>query len=103
MSNLEKLLKEAKEELYNEECVKEYFRLKAILDNDEEIKNLDKEMKNHQKIMCENKDNDEIYLKEKFLYENCKKSLDENPLYQNFLSAQEEVNSLLLDVKGILD
>ena len=102
MNNFDELLVEVKNEIMNEECVKEYFRLKQILDSDESLKSLDKEMKAHQKKMCENKDNDEIYLKEKSLYDSLKSQIENNPVWQNFQTVKEEVYSLLVDIKNVL-
>ena len=44
MNNFDALLLEAKNEIMNEECVKEYFRLKKELDSNEELKSPDKEI-----------------------------------------------------------
>ena len=82
--------------------IKEYFKFKQALLEDKKIQNLDKKMKLHQKKMCENKDNNEIYLLEKSRYESCKKELENNPVWQNFQIVQEEVYSILVDIKNIL-
>ena len=68
MTNLEKTLNEFKEELFNEQCVKEYFYYKNLVEKDESIKKLDEEVRFHQKEMCKNKDNNDVYFKEKALY-----------------------------------
>lgn len=102
MTNFEKLLDEVKSQIMDEVCVKEYFALKHALDNDKDIQKLDKEMKAHQKKMCENEDNDEIYLEEKSLYESCKKELENNPVWINFQTVKEEVYSLLVEIKTLL-
>ena len=102
MNNFEQELQNVKDEVMNEECVKEYFRLKNIIDSDTNIKSLDAEMKKHQKMMCENEDNDEIYLKEKSLYESYKNELESNPVWLNFQTVKEEVYSLLVEIKSFL-
>lgn len=102
MTKFDELLNEVRELVSQEECVKEYFRLKVILDSNEELKSLDAEMKKHQKAMCENKDNDEIYLKEKSLYESLKNQIETNPVWLNFQTVKEEVYSLLVDIKNVL-
>ena len=63
MSNLELLLKDVEHELLNEECVQHYFYYKDIIKKDDELKNLDEEMRFHQKEMCKHKDNEEVYKK----------------------------------------
>lgn len=102
MSNFDRLLQESKEELMSIECVQEFLRLKKVVENDLYLKNLDKEMRIHQKKMCENQDNDEIYLKEKSLYESCKNTIESNPAWQNFQAVKEEVYSILVEIKNLL-
>ena len=102
MDNIEKLLKEVSDRLNDEECVKEYFRLKEIINNDSNLKRLDKEVREHQKKMCEFQNDDEIYFKEKALYESSLKELEDNPIYQNFNEVKKEVNSLLIEIRDFL-
>lgn len=102
MTNLDAVLSEFKNELFNENCVKEYFYYKNLVENDESIKKLDEEVRFHQKEMCKNKNNNELYFKEKALYEDLKNKLDSNPILVNYQIAKEEVFSLLVDIKHIL-
>ena len=102
MSDFDKTLNEFKEELFNEQCVKEYFYYRNLVDKDESIKKLDEEVRFHQKEMCKNKDNNELYFKEKVLYEELKNKLDNNPILINYQIVREEVFSLLVDIKHIL-
>ena len=102
MNNIDELISSLKEELYNEECVKEYFYYKKIVDNDPTIKELDEQVRFHQKEMCKNKDNDEVYFKEKAIYEDLKKKFDNNPILINYQIARDEVFSLLVDIKKLL-
>ena len=102
MNKLDELLSSLKKELYNEECVKEYFYYKNLVEKDESIKELDEQVRFHQKEMCKNKDNDEVYFKEKAIYEELKNKLDQNPILVNYQIAKDEVFSLLVDIKHIL-
>ena len=102
MTELEYTLKQFKDELFNEPCVKEYFYYKNLVENDESIKQLDEEVRFNQKEMCKNKNNDEKYFEEKALYEQLKNKLDSNPILVNYQIAKEEVFSLLVDIKHIL-
>ena len=102
MNNIDELLSSLKNELQNEECVKEYFYYKKLLENDESIKALDEQVRFHQKEMCRNKDNNEKYFEEKEIYEKLKNQLENNPILINYQIAKEEVNSLLVDIKNIL-
>ena len=102
MTNLDDVLSEFKKELFDEPCVKEYFYYRNLVENDESIKKLEEEVRFHQKEMCKNKDNNEVYFKEKALYEELKNKLDSNPILVNYQIAKEEVFSLLVDIKHIL-
>ena len=102
MNDFDIALSKFKDELFNEQCVKEYFYYKNLVDKDESIKKLDEEARFHQKEMCKNKDNNEVYFKEKALYEETKNKLDNNPILINYKIAKEEVFSLLVDIKHIL-
>lgn len=102
MDKFEEALNSVKDELYSEPVVVEYFRLKNIIENDDSILSLEKEVRDHQKKMCESINNDEIYLLEKEAYEACLKELNSNPIYANFLKVKEEVIILLNEVKEAL-
>ena len=102
MSDFDKTLEEFKKELFNEQCVKEYFYYKNLLEKDESIKKLDEEVRFHQKEMCKNKNNNEAYFKEKAIYEELKNKLDNHPILINYQIAKDEVFSLLVDIKNIL-
>ena len=102
MNNLDELLLEVKNQINEEECVKEYFRLKEIISKDKDIQTLTKEIQVHQKRMCEFQNDDEIYFKEKSLYEDNLKKLEYNPIYQNFINVKGEVNELLKEIASYL-
>lgn len=102
MKSVEEALLDVKEELYKDPLIQEYFRLKSIIENDKNLTLLDKEVREHQKKMCENMSNEEIYLKEKALYEKKNEELLSNPIYQNYQSVKEEVVSLLNQIKESL-
>ena len=102
MNRFDELLSSLKEELQNEECVKQYFYYKNLVDNDPSLKELDEQVRFHQKEMCRNKDNNEIYFKEKAIYEELKNKLDNNPILINYQIARDEVFSLLVDIKKLL-
>ena len=103
MDNIEALLKEVSDKLFNYPCVKEYFRLKGVIENDEKISTLEKGVREHQKLMCEHQNEDEIYFKEKELYESKLGELETNPIIQNFKEVKKEVNALLNEVRDILN
>ena len=102
MNKFDELLSSLKEELQNEECVKQYFYYKNLVDNDPSLKELDEQVRFHQKEMCRNKDNNDVYFKEKAIYEELKNKLDNNPILINYQIARDEVFSLLVDIKNLL-
>ena len=102
MSKIDDIIVSLKNELMNEECVKQYFYYKNIIDENEELKALDSEIKFYQKEMCKNKENNEVYLKEKALYEDAKSRFDSNPILINYQIAKDEVFSLLVDIEQVL-
>lgn len=102
MNKIDELISSISEELKEEEYVKQYFSLKNIIDNNPEYKRLDSEMKFHQKEMCKNKKNPEVFEKEKALYEELKNKLDTDPVLINYQIAKDEVYSLLVEIKQVL-
>ena len=103
MTDISLLIKNAKEALYENELVKEFFRLRELVLNNEEINELSKEVKYHEKEMTNHMNNDEVYFKEKALYESYKNKLDNHPLMVDFNIISNEVYDLLLEVKSILN
>ena len=102
MDEIEASLKRIKELLLEEDVVQEYFRLKKIVDNDAHLKTLDEEIHQHQKLMCLNKENDELYAREKSLYEEKLNEFQNNPVVANYFQVKEEVRNLLMEMKEIL-
>ena len=102
MNRIDELLSSLKEELQNEECIKQYFYYKNLVEKDASLKALDEEVRFHQKEMCRNKDNNEVYFKEKAIYEELKNKLDQHPILINYQIAKDEVFSLLVDIKNLL-
>ncbi|MCR5332606.1 MAG: YlbF family regulator [Bacilli bacterium] len=102
MKSVDEALLDVKEELFSLPLIQEYLHVKSQIENDEYLVKLDKEVREHQKKMCENVQNDEVYLKEKTLFETKDNKLKDNPLYQNYLSLKEEVVALLEQIKDSL-
>lgn len=102
MNKIDELISSILDELKQEECVKQYFYYKNIVENDEELRKLDSEVRFHQKEMCKNKNNSDVFEKEKAFYEELKNKLDDNPILINYQIAKDEVFSLLVDIKNVL-
>ncbi len=103
MNEFENQLEKCKELLYQEPVVQEYFRLKRIVQNDKNLVRLDQEIHQHQHKMCIHKNDDEIYLKEKSLYDAKMNEFKSNPMVENYFQIREEVYELLSEIKEILE
>lgn len=103
MNEIDTLLKEVKDILYDETIVKEFFKVRTLINTNEEINSLEINMKYHEKEMTKHINDDEIYFKEKELYQFYKEKLENNPLMQNYNQIFNEVYDLLLEVKSILN
>lgn len=103
MNEFETQLENCRKLLYDEPIVKEYFRLKHIVQSDKNLVNLDKEIHQHQHLMCIHKEDDEIYQNEKNLYEKKMSEFKANPLVENYFQVREEVYALLNEIKEILE
>ena len=103
MNDFETKLERCKKLLYEEEIVKEYFRLRDIVQSDPDLVALDHEIHQHQHLMCIHNDDDQIYQNEKHLYEEQMKEFQSNPLVENYFQVREEVYALLNEVKEILE
>ena len=103
MTDFENQLDICQKLLYDEPIVKEYFRLKNIVQNDSKLSRLDKEIHQHQHLMCIHKNDEEIYRNEKRIYDAQMAEFKSNPLVENYFQVREEVFSLLNEVKEILE
>lgn len=103
MDKIDSLLKDIKKDLSNDPTIKEYVHLRNIIQNDEYLLSLEKDIKKHQRAMCELRHNEEIFSKEKALYEKASQEFDANPIVKNYQIAKEEAFNLLNEIKGVLE
>lgn len=83
--------------------VQNYLNLKKILDNDENIQLLLKQIKQLQKQLKESVNNDySSYLRNKKELEKKKKLFFDNPLITNYLQAQKECIDIFEQINEIL-
>ena len=83
--------------------VQNYLNLKKILDNDENIQLLLKQIKQFQKQLKESVNNDyNSYLRNKKELEKKKKLFFDNPLIINYLQAQKECIDIFEQINEIL-
>ncbi len=103
MNEFESQLEKCQKLLYDEPIVKEYFRLKKIVQSNPELVRLDKEIHQHQNLMCVHKNDDEIYQNEKRVYDEELAQFKSNPLVENYFQVREEVYALLNEAREILE
>ena len=103
MDKIDLLLEDIKKEIYSEPYVQEYLRLKEVIKGDERLSRLEKEIRVHQKAMCDNKSNPEVLSKERDLYEKAFLEFESDPIVKDYKIVKEEVYNLLAEVKGVLD
>ena len=103
MDKIDLLLEDIKKEIYSEPYVQEYLRLKEVIKNDERLSRLEKEIRVHQKAMCDNKSNPEVLSKERDLYEKASLEFESDPIVKDYKIVKEEVYNLLAEVKGVLN
>ena len=90
MDEVIKKTQELSEQIKKEPLVIEYLHLKELLENDEELKNLRKEIA---KASLEKDEKKHQALKEMY---------DNHPLVNNFYLMKEEVENLLFEIKNII-
>lgn len=96
------LVENINDDLKEYECIKEYRKLKALIDKDEYIKNLKKEIDNAKKNLVHEIRDINSYSLAKDHYLSLKKQFDEHPLIKNYLTVKEECYDLLKEVATIL-
>ena len=90
MTNIDEALKTLKAELDNSSVIKEYLRLKEVIENDEDLKSMRKEIA---RLTNENKKEEHDALLEIY---------NSHPIVVNYQLAREEVVSLLSQIKDVL-
>ncbi len=103
MRDIELRLEDLKTAMMNDEVFKEYLRLKKLMDNNQELIALAAKIREHQKNMTQNMDNDEIYFKEKEIYEDLLKNYESHPLVSNYETVKKEAFEILNNVKDIIE
>ena len=91
MDEIIKKAKELKEDINNLPEMKEYLRLKELLEKDEELKQMRLDIA---RLKLENKEEER---------KNLINIYNSHPLVNNFYLAQEEIKSILGSIKNILE
>lgn len=103
MNEIETILESIKDEINNEPCIKEYYRLKKIIKSDVQLSKLDSDIKSLQKKMCENRKNDSPFSSLKKEYDSKVAEFETNPLIIDFKISEEEVKKYLYEIKEVLE
>lgn len=99
MKRLNKTIKEKANALnqwiLEQDVIKEYKKYEMIIQNHEELKTLEENLKKQQQKIVQLKHQGLLCDKEIYEYETKKKMFNENPIVANYLALKQEVNELL--------
>lgn len=98
MDNINKKIDDLFDELEESKLYNDYLRVKKQLEANDEIMDLIKEIKRHQKILANNKDKS-VDDKLKSLRLN----LESYPVYQSYLGIKEELENELFEIKDTFE
>ncbi len=85
--------------ILDQEIVKEYQRYETLVQNNQELKALEEELKHLQRQIVQAKHRQEDCQEIIQEYQMKKKDFDENPLIYNYLALKIEVNTLLNQIQ----
>ena len=105
MNNLlEDKLLELKDELYNSDEVQNFLKLKHQIENDKYINKLKSDIKDYQmELVRLNKENSTLVNKTKEEYLKLLNEYRSNPIVVMYETSFEEVSSLILNIKDIIE
>lgn len=105
MNNLlEDKLLDLKDELYNSDEVQNFLKLKHQIENDKHINKLKSDIKDYQmELVRLNKENSTLVNKTKEEYLKLLNEYRSNPIVVMYETSFEEVSSLILNIKDIIE
>ncbi|HOF53229.1 MAG TPA: YlbF family regulator [Bacilli bacterium] len=103
MNNIENALDNLEREIMNSELIKEYFRLRALIGENEELKALKIKVNAAQVALSLSMADEQEHALKKAEYENLLAVYDNHPLVANFTSIQSEVHNFLKNIADLLD
>lgn len=101
-NDIDHQLNEVKTLINEEPIVQEFFKLRDDIIHNQELKEISRIMHEHQKEMSLHVNNEEIYFREKKLYEEYYQKYHNHPLILNYDYIKEEVYNLLMQVSNLL-
>ncbi len=90
-------------DFFQNETIKTYLNLKEEIKNNKELNKLQKDITKYAQLMTKNVDNDPAYFVYKEKYEFAKSKYDQHPLVHNLKEIAPEVESMLWQLKEILE
>ena len=103
MSNFETALANLKQEIYDDELIKEYFRVRDLVLKNEELKELKQQINDLQIKLSLNMVNPELHACYKRDYEQLLNKYNLHPLISNFTFLQSEVHDFLQNIADLLE
>lgn len=103
MNDFDQALEELRDALFNTPEVQQFFALRQAIESDKELMAANAQMRAHQKAMAKHQNNDEIYFREKALYEQYSALYNKHPLVVNYEALRGVVNDLLKQIKMIVE
>lgn len=101
MSKIEELSLKLNQMILEEPIVQEFKKYERLIDNNEQLKDQEQEIKNLQKKIVQQKANqDENVQTTIALYQKKKEAFENHPLIVNYLYLKEEVDELLQTING---
>ncbi len=102
MDELDLLIQKLKDDVMEEECVKQYFKLKAKIDSDPSLIKLRKEIDEAKQNMSKFALDKEKYILYKEDYLKLEEQYNLNPTVYNFQKAKDECLILLNEIADLL-
>ncbi len=103
MNEINEALSRLKTTLYEDELIKEYFRVKDLVFNDPYLLKLEETLKELQKEITKNVLNEVKHKELTKEYQKCKEDYDSHPYVVNYNSLLSDVNELLQQLKSIIE
>lgn len=103
MNDFEEELQKLSRMLFENEIVKTYFKVKNEIAHNEELLLLQKQITSCAQKMTLHLDDDKIYFASKEKYETLLAKYNAHPLVSNLQTLSKEVESMLLELKNIIE
>lgn len=103
MNSIDFCLNKVHKELFSNSLVVDFFNTRNCINNNIELQEIIDKMHYHQKRMSLSMENEELYKKEKELYEIYQSSYNSHPLIVNYNFLQTEIYNLLSQIADFLN